>query len=73
MMIVMELIQIVHQTIQMDVSHWLLAQLIQNQDNVTSTKMDQSQMQMVESHLQEIVNGMKQLLLAEMNNVKILH
>jgi hypothetical protein len=54
----------------MDVFHWLLAQHILNKDNVTSIKMELLQMQMVESHQQEIVNGMKQLLLAEINNVK---
>jgi len=56
---------------QMDVYHWLLVQLILSQVNATSIKMDLLQMQMVESHQQEIVNGMKQLLLAEINNVKI--
>jgi hypothetical protein len=57
----------------MDVSLWLLVQLILNKDNVTSIKMEQLQMQMVESHQLEIVNGMKQLDLAEINNVKISH
>lgn len=70
MMNVMELIQIVHQTMQMDVSLWLHAQHIPNQDNVISIKMDLLQMQMVELHQLEFVNGTKQLLLAEINNVK---
>jgi hypothetical protein len=58
---------------QMDVSHWLLAQLILKQDNVTSIKMELLQMQMVELHQQENVFGMKQLDHAEINNVKTLH
>ena len=71
MMNAKQLTQIVHQTMQMDVYHWLLAQLILKLVNATSIKMELFKMQMVESHQQEIVNGMKQLVLAEMNNVKI--
>lgn len=70
MMNVKLLILIAHLIMLMDVFHWLLAQHILNKDNVTSIKMELLQMQMVESHQQEIVNGMKQLLLAEINNVK---
>lgn len=66
-------IQTAHQTIQMDVFHWLLAQLTLNKDNVTLIKMDLLQMQMEESHQLVSVNGMKLLDLAEINNAKILH
>ena len=59
------LIQIVHLTILMDVSHWLHVQLIQKLVNVTLIKMDLFQMQMAELHQQEIVNGMKQLVLED--------